>query len=83
LVLSTECAEGGAPVVVELYSPHQRSGGALRQLWRWLRLRSSESAPLHASMRRAVEHQALMTIAIGDIGFANTSTVAMTSLERG
>ena len=83
LVLSTECAEVGAPVVVELYSPHQRSGGALRQLWRWLRLRSSESAPLHASMRRAVEHQALMTIAIGDIGVANTSTVAMTSLERG
>ena len=34
-------------------------------------------------MRRAVEHQALMTIAIGDVGVANTSTVAMTSLERG
>jgi glycosyltransferase 2 family protein len=82
LVLSTECAEGGTPVV-ELYGPNQRSGGALRQLWRWLRLRSDETAPLHVSMRRAVEHQALMTIAIGDIGLANTTTVAMTSLERG
>lgn len=83
LVLSAECAESGTPVVVELYGPNQRSGGALRQLWRWLRLRSNETAPLHASMRRAVEHQALMAIAIGDVGVANTSTVAMTSLERG
>jgi len=83
LVLSTECAEGGPPVVVELYGPNQRSGGALRQLWRWLRLRSNETAPLHASMRRSVEHQALMAIAIGDVGLANTSTIAMTSLERG
>lgn len=83
LVLSTECAEGSDPVVVELFGPNQRSGGAVRQLWRWARLRNSETAPLHASMRRAVEHQALMTIAIGDAGLANTSTVAMTALERG
>ena len=42
--------------VVELYGPHQRSGGALRQLWRKLRLRDTETAPLadlHASRRRA------------------------------
>ena len=39
-----------------------------------LRLRDSETAPLQASMRRAVEHRALMAIAIGDLGVANTAT---------
>jgi glycosyltransferase 2 family protein len=68
---------------IELYGPHQRSGGALLQLWRKLRLRRSETAPLVASMRRAVEHRALMAIAIGDVGVANTSTIAVASLDRG
>ncbi|MGH3562307.1 MAG: lysylphosphatidylglycerol synthase domain-containing protein, partial [Mycobacterium sp.] len=71
------------PAVIELYGPHQRSGGALRQLWRKLRLRTTETAPLLTSMRRAVEHRALMTIAIGDIGVANTSTIAIAALDRG
>ena len=57
---------------VEMYGPHQRSGGALRQAWRIFRLRGSETAPLQASMRRAVEHRALMAIAIGDLGVAPT-----------
>jgi uncharacterized protein (TIRG00374 family) len=69
--------------VVELYGPNQRSGGALQQVWRWLTLRNSETAPLHASMRRAVEHRALMGIAIDDLGVANTSTMAMAALDRG
>jgi len=34
-------------------------------------------------MRRAVEHRALMAIAIGDLGVANTSTMAMAPLDRG
>ena len=69
--------------VVELYGPNQRSGGALEQVWRWLTLRNSETAPLHASMRRAVEHRALMGIAIDDLGIANTTTMAMAALDRG
>jgi glycosyltransferase 2 family protein len=71
------------PAIVELYGPNQRSGGALRQFWSWLRLRKRETAPLHASMRRAVEHRALMAIAIGDVGMANTTTVAVSDLDRG
>ncbi len=54
--------------IVELYGPHQRGGGALRQFWGKLRLRDSETAPLQTSMRRAVEHRALMAIAVGDLG---------------
>lgn len=80
LVLS---ATADKPVVVELYGPNQRSGGALRQLWYKLRLRPAETAPLHASMHRAVEHRALMAIAIDQVGVANASTIAVASLDRG
>ena len=83
LVLSAACAESEAAAVAELYGPHQRSGGTLRQLWRKLRLRGSETAPLQTSMRRAVEHRALMAIAVGDLGVANTSPIAVAELERG
>jgi glycosyltransferase 2 family protein len=83
LVLSATTEDPADNAVVELYGPHQRSGGALRQAWRILRLRDSETAPLQASMRRAVEHRALMVIAINDLGVANTSTIAVGGLERG
>jgi len=69
--------------VIEMYGPNQRSGGALRQVWQWLKLRGGENAPWQASMRRAVEHRALMTIAIGDLGVANTTTMALATLDRG
>ena len=82
LLLSATCADG-AVKDIELYSPNQRSGGAMRQLWRKLTLRGGETAPFHASMRRVVEHRALMAIAIGDLGLANTSPLAVTPLDRG
>ncbi|TFV61571.1 flippase-like domain-containing protein [Mycobacterium sp. PS03-16] len=71
------------PVTVHMYGPNQRSGGAMRQLWRKLRLRSTETAPLQASLRRAVEHRALMAIAIGDLGLSNTKSVVVAPLARG
>ena len=73
----------GRDAIVELYGPNQRSGGALRQFWRWLVLRDSETAPLQMSLHRAVEHRALMTIAVGELDVANTSTVSLAGLERG
>ena len=83
LVLSATSEDPGSPAMMELYGPHQRSGGALRQIWRKLRLRDTETAPLQTSMRRAVEHRALMAIAIGDVGVANTSMMAVAALDRG
>jgi glycosyltransferase 2 family protein len=83
LVLSADSGDPDSTAAIELYGPHQRSGGALRQLWKKLRLRDTETAPLQASMRRAVEHRALMAIAIGEVGVANTSTIAFATLERG
>jgi glycosyltransferase 2 family protein len=86
LVLSAACRGSDSDpesALIELYGPHQRSGGALLQLWRKLRLRARETAPLVASMRRVVEHRALMAIAVGDVGLANTAPVAVASLDRG
>ena len=83
LVLAASSEDSDAPAAVELYGPHQRSGGALLQVWRKLRLRGTETAPLQTSMHRAVEHRALMAIAINDAGVANTSTIAVAGLERG
>ncbi|MGX9789786.1 flippase-like domain-containing protein [Mycobacterium sp. MMS18-G62] len=81
LVLSAASAD--AVAIVEMYGPNQRSGVALRQLWRKWRLRGGETAPLQASMHRAVEHRALMSIAIGAAGLANVSTMAVAALDRG
>ncbi|BBY04259.1 lysylphosphatidylglycerol synthase transmembrane domain-containing protein [Mycobacterium seoulense] len=83
LVLSAGCEQPDGAAVVELYGPHQRSGGTLRQLWIKLRLRDTETGPLVTSMRRAVEHRALMTIAVGEARLANTSTLAVATLDRG
>jgi uncharacterized protein (TIRG00374 family) len=83
LVLSANSDDPEAVAVVEMYGPNQRSGGFLRQFWRWLRLRNRETAPLQPSMHRAVEHRALMAIAIGELDVANTSTIAMAPLNRG
>ncbi|HEX2213562.1 MAG TPA: lysylphosphatidylglycerol synthase domain-containing protein, partial [Mycobacterium sp.] len=83
LVLTATCEEQQSTAVMELYGPHQRGGGVLLQLWSKLRLRDRETAPLHASMRRLVEHRALMAIAIGELKLANTSTIAVAALERG
>ncbi|MGB7508177.1 MAG: lysylphosphatidylglycerol synthase transmembrane domain-containing protein, partial [Mycobacterium sp.] len=82
LVLTATDAEA-CVALVELYGPHQRGGGALRQFWGKLRLRDSETAPLQTSMRRAVEHRALMAVAVGDLGLANTSPIAVATLDRG
>ena len=69
--------------IVEMYGPNQRSGGIVSQIWRRVRLRNSETAPLHASMRRAVEHRGLMAIAIGELGVANSTTISLAALDRG
>lgn len=83
LVMSATCDGQRRTAVMQLYGPHQRGGGVLRQLWSKLRLRDRETAPLHASMRRAVEHRALMAIAIGELKVANTATIAVAALDRG
>ena len=83
LVLSARSARPDSIAIVEMYGSNQRSRGALRQLWQKLKLRGSETAPLQTSMRRAVEHRALMAIAVGGLGVANTSIMAVAPLDRG
>ena len=63
---------GRRALVVELYGKNQRSLSALRQLWRWLTFRSSETAPMHGSLHRAVEHRAHdLALAIHHEGHGN------------
>jgi glycosyltransferase 2 family protein len=83
LVLAATSNDSDAPAAIELYGPHQRSGGALRQFWGKLRLRGTETAPLQTSLRRAVEHRALMAIAVNEAGLANSSMIAVATLDRG
>ncbi|NKR61563.1 flippase-like domain-containing protein [Prescottella equi] len=75
--------DGEPEMIVELYGQNQRSSGAIRQVSKWLTLRSSESAPAHASLARAVEHRALMGIAVADLGLAASKPMAVTALDRG
>ncbi|KZM69524.1 lysylphosphatidylglycerol synthase transmembrane domain-containing protein [Nocardia terpenica] len=70
-------------LTIELYGQNQRSWGALRQLRRWLTFRSSERTPAYVSMRRAVEHRALMGIALGDLGLASNKPLTVAALDRG
>lgn len=83
LLLATEVDGPESELVVEMYGKNQRSFGAVKQLWRWITFRSSETAPLHGSMHRAVEHRALLGIAIGDLGMAACRQVAVAGLDRG
>ncbi len=82
LIMTAACADDSL-ADVEMYGPNQRSGGALRQLWRKVRMRGGETAPFQASMRRIVEHRALMALAIGDLELANTAPLAVAPLDRG
>ncbi|WP_040793062.1 lysylphosphatidylglycerol synthase transmembrane domain-containing protein [Nocardia paucivorans] len=83
LVLSADVTGPERALLVKLYGKNQRSHSAVRQLWRLLTFRSSETAPLHGSMHRAVEHRALMTLALGDLDLAAYRPVAVSALARG
>ena len=83
LVLSATSTQPDSVAVVEMYGPNQRSGDALRALWQKLRLRSGEGPPLQGSLHRTIEHRALMALAVGDLGLANTSPIAVAELDRG
>ncbi|MDT5094894.1 MAG: glycosyltransferase 2 family protein [Mycobacterium sp.] len=81
LVLSAKSIQPEATTIVELFGPDHRSGRTMGQLWRKLRLRGSETVPLQTSLRRTVEHRALMAIAIDQLGLANASPVAVAPLN--
>ncbi|MFE3191406.1 flippase-like domain-containing protein [Nocardia sp. NPDC059240] len=69
-------------LILELYGANQRSRGMLQQLKRWLTIRSGEYPASFASMRRAVEHRALMGFAIADLGLASNKPLTVAALDR-
>ena len=72
-----------ASIFIDLYGPNQRAGGAVRQFWRKLRLRSRETSPLQLSVHRSAEHRGLISIAIDRLGLASSTPLVVTRLERG
>lgn len=83
LVLAAAVDGAERELIVDLYGKNQRSHGAIRQLWRWLTFRSSETPPLFGSMHRSVEHRGLLALAVGDLGLAAHEPVAVRDLARG
>lgn len=80
---NTPATTVAATLAVDLYGKDQRTHGAVRQLWRWLTFRPTETAPLYGSLHRAVEHRALLAIAIGEMGLAGHQPVVVAPLPRG
>ncbi|MGW4530473.1 lysylphosphatidylglycerol synthase transmembrane domain-containing protein [Nocardia sp. NPDC004340] len=83
---AAETGESASPddeLIVEMYGANQRSRGMLQQLRRWLTIRSGEYPAPFASMRRAVEHKALMGFAIADLGLASNKPLTVAALDRG
>ncbi|MFF0818478.1 lysylphosphatidylglycerol synthase domain-containing protein [Rhodococcus sp. NPDC003318] len=70
-------------LVLDLFGQHQRTDGVVRQAGRWLTLRSSENPPPFASLRRAVEHRALMATAFDAIDLSAAVPVTVSVLDRG
>lgn len=70
-------------LIIEMYGANQRSRGMLQQLRRWLTIRTGEYPAPFASMRRAVEHRALMGFAIADLGLASNKPLTVAALDRG
>ncbi|MVU79965.1 flippase-like domain-containing protein [Nocardia sp. ET3-3] len=70
-------------LIIEMYGVNQRSRGMLQQFRRWLTIRSGEYPASFASMRRAVEHRALMGFAISDLGLASNKPLTVAALDRG
>ncbi|MFE2956357.1 lysylphosphatidylglycerol synthase transmembrane domain-containing protein [Nocardia tengchongensis] len=86
VAVTAETGESASPddeLIVEMYGANQRSRGMLQQLRRWLTIRSGEYPAPFASMRRAVEHKALMGFAIADLGLASNKPLTVAALDRG
>ncbi|GAB2523821.1 flippase-like domain-containing protein [Nocardia heshunensis] len=78
----TESPSPDNELIIELYGANQRSRGMLQQFKRWLTIRSGEYPASFASMRRAVEHRALMGFAIADLGLASNKPLTVAALDR-
>ncbi|WP_084535583.1 lysylphosphatidylglycerol synthase transmembrane domain-containing protein [Nocardia yamanashiensis] len=70
-------------LIIEMYGANLRSRGVLLQFRRWLTIRKGEYPAAFASMRRAVEHRALMGFAIADLGLASNKPLTVAALDRG
>ncbi|AYF74575.1 lysylphosphatidylglycerol synthetase family protein [Nocardia yunnanensis] len=80
--IEAESGVAAEELIIEMYGANQRSRGMLQQLKRWLTIRSGEYPASFASLRRAVEHRALMGFAIADLGLASNKPLTVAALDR-
>jgi uncharacterized membrane protein YbhN (UPF0104 family) len=66
----------GARRFVKVFDPNQRETDILLQFYRWLRLRDVSDRRPFSSLRRSVEHEALMTLAADADGIPTAALVA-------
>ncbi len=60
--------DDGTRVLVKVRSPAERSADLLFRLYRWLRLKNVGDERPFVSLRRAVEHEALVSLQARDVG---------------
>jgi undecaprenyl-diphosphatase len=60
--------DDGPPLLVKVRSPAERSEDLLFRLYRWLRLKNVGDERPFVSLRRAVEHEALVSLQARDVG---------------
>lgn len=60
--------DDGAQLLVKVRSPAERSADLLFRLYRWLRLKNVGDERPFTSLRRAVEHEALVSLQARDVG---------------
>lgn len=60
--------DDGAPLLVKVRSPAERSADLLFRLYRYLRLKNVGDERPFVSLRRAVEHEALVSLQARDVG---------------
>ncbi len=71
----------GQPRFVKVFSTDQRDADALLQVVRWIRLREASGSRPFASLRRAVEHEALVALKANDDGVPTAKMLAVAEVE--
>ncbi len=73
--------EGGDRVFVKAVSPRERSADLLYRSYRFVRLRSAGDERPFSSLRRAVEHEALVSLQAHDLGVRTPRLRAIASVD--
>jgi uncharacterized membrane protein YbhN (UPF0104 family) len=72
--------EGGAPLDVRILDQDQEGAGLAARAWRIIRVRKPVAGRMYVSVRRSLEHEALLTFAATSAGARTPALVATTEV---